>query len=132
MSKLYPASLLVSLSIALASPAFAGGKHDHARDHAPAHGGVVALIDGHLDLELVAQPDRLQLYLRNEGRPLATNRASARITLLTGSTRQLAELKPAGNRLEASGQYTLASGSKAVIQLTLPGKPATTTRLVLP
>lgn len=132
MSHPQPAALLATLCLALAGSALAGGKHDHGKDHAPAHGGVVALLENHLDLELVARPDRLQLYLRNEGRPFAPDRASARITLLTGSTRQLSELKPAGDRLEASGQYALASGSKAVVQLSLPGKPATTARLVLP
>ena len=130
-----PAALLTIICLAIMSGwprRRRSQRHDHGRRPRPRPRRRGRPLENHLDPELVARPDRLQ-------RPATATRPPARprpgpapgSPLLTGSTRQLAELKPAGNR-PASGQHT-ASGSKAVIQSRpLPGKPATTTRLVLP
>jgi hypothetical protein len=51
--------------------------------------------------------------------------ASAKITLLSGAEKQEAELKPAGDRLEAAGSFKVGPGTKAVVVVTAKGKPST-------
>ncbi len=101
-----------------------GGKHDHAHDHAPKHGGVVVEVKD-MDYELVARAGVVQLYLRDHGQKVDISKASAKLTLLTGSEKQEIELKPAGDRLEATGSFKVGPGSKAVAVVTVAGKPAT-------
>ena len=113
-------ALLISLTLALAGPAFAHGKDGHAAKH----GGVVVEVKD-IDYELVAKPALIQLYLRDHGKPADVSKASAKLTLLTGSEKQEVELKPAGDKLEAAGSFKLASGTKAVAVVTVAGKPAT-------
>jgi hypothetical protein len=100
--------------------------HDHAKDHQPRQGGVMVVI-GHTDYELVAQPDRLVLHVHDQGKPVSTAGASGQITVLTGSKKTEATLRPAGpNRLEATGSFPLGKGTKAMAVVTLAGqKPAT-------
>lgn len=117
------AAALVSTVIAAGSARAADKGHDHAHPHQPLHGGVVVEVRD-IDYELVARPTLLQLHLRDHGKPVDVARASARLTLLTGSHRQEVELKPAGNRLEASGSFQVGPGSKAVAVVTVDGKPA--------
>jgi len=66
--------LLAALALALCGPAFAAGNHAH--EHQPLHGGIVTEV-ADIDYELVAQPDTLTLHLRDHGKPLALNGASA-------------------------------------------------------
>ncbi len=120
-----PKHLMASLALTAAFAAqAAGGKHDHAHDHAPKHGGVVVEVKD-MDYELVARPTAIQLYLRDHGKGVDLSKASARLTLLTGSEKQAVELKPAGDRLEATGSFKVGPGSKAVVVVTVAGKPAT-------
>ena len=56
---------------------------------------------------------------------IAGTAASAKITLLTGSEKQEIELKPAGNKLEATGSFKVGPGTKAVAVVTIAGKAAT-------
>lgn len=129
--------LLCALSTALitftaqADPDTAGHVHvhDHAHDHAPAHGGIV-VEHMHQDFELVAQPTVLRLYARLMGQPTDVSQASAKLTLLSGSTKQDVVLKPAGDHLEATGTFPVAPGTKVVAVVTLNGQP-TTARFVL-
>lgn len=129
--------LLCALSAALitftaqAGPDTAGHVHvhDHAHDHAPAHGGIV-VEHMHQDFELVAQPTVLRLYARLLGQPTDVSQASAKLTLLSGSTKQDVVLKPAGDHLEATGTFPVAPGTKVVAVVTLNGQP-TTARFVL-
>ena len=102
----------------------AGEKHDHAHEHKPLHGGVVVEVKD-IDYELVAKPAAIQLYLRDHGKPTDVSKASAKITLLTGSEKQEVELKPAGDKLEATGSFKVGPGTKAVAVVTVNGKPAT-------
>ena len=118
-------ALLASIALALAVPAFAAGeKHDHAHEHKPMHGGVVVEVKD-MDYELVAKATTLQLYLRDHGKPADVSKASAKVTLLTGTEKQEVELKPAGDKLEATGSYKVGPGTKAVAVVTINGKPAT-------
>jgi hypothetical protein len=110
----------VALSFAMAGVAYAGGAHDHS----PKHGGVVVEVKD-MDYELVAKANVIQLYLRDHGKKVDISKASARLTLLTGSEKQEVELKPAGDKLEATGSFKVGPGSKAVAVVTVAGKPST-------
>ena len=118
-------SSLASIALALAGSAFAAGdKHNHAHEHKPLHGGVVVEVKD-MDYELVAKATVIQLYLRDHGKPADVSKASAKVTLLTGTEKQEVELKPAGDKLEASGSFKVGPGTKAVAVVIVGGKPAT-------
>jgi hypothetical protein len=125
-----PFPLLFAFSLGASVSAFAAEGHDHAHEHKPLHGGVVVEAN-HMDYELVARPDKLQLYLRDHGKPVAVTQASAKVTLLAGKEKQEAMLKPAGDSLAATGAFKTPPGAKAVALVQAPGKPAATVRFVL-
>lgn len=107
-----------------AGSAWAAGKHDHGHDHAPKHGGVVVEVRD-MDYELVAKATTLQLYLRDHGKGVDVSKASAKVTLLTGSEKQEVELKPVGDKLEATGSFKVGPGTKAVAVVMVAGKAST-------
>jgi len=111
---------LDSLSLLSAGSAFAAGAHDHK----PLYGGVVVEVKN-VDCERVARSTATELYLRDHYKPTDVSKASAKITLLTGSERQEVMLKPAGDKLEATGSFNVGPGTKAVAVVTVSGKPAT-------
>ena len=124
-------ALLASIALTLAGSAFAAGdKHDHAHEHKPMHGGVVVEVKD-IDYELVAKPTVIQLHLRDHGKPTDISKASAKLTLLTGAEKQEVELKPAGDKLEASGTFKVGPGTKVVALVTIAGKSAGTVRFAL-
>ncbi len=102
----------------------AGDSHKPGDDHAPKHGGVVTATRL-MDYELVARPTVIQLYLRDHGKVADVSKATAKVTLLAGTEKQEVELKPAGDKLEATGSFKVGPGTKAVIVVTVAGKPAT-------
>jgi hypothetical protein len=121
----------ITLAMTLAGSAFAAGdKHDHAHEHNPMHGGVVVEVKD-IDYELVAKPTMIQLHLRDHGKPADVSKASAKLTLLTGAEKQEVELKPAGEKLEASGAFKVGPGTKVVALVTIAGKSAGTVRFAL-
>ena len=114
-------ALFASITLALAGSAFAAGdKHDHK----PLHGGVAVEVKD-MDYELVAKPTMIQLHLRDHGKAADLSKATAKLTLLTGTEKQEVELKPAGDKLEATGSFKVGPGTKAVAVVTIAGKPAT-------
>jgi hypothetical protein len=118
-------SLVAAAALAFTGAAFAAGdKHDHAHEHKPLHGGVVVEVKD-VDYELVAKPALIQLHLRDHGKAVDVSKASAKLTLLAGSEKQEIDLKPAGDKLEASGSFKVGPGTKAVAIVTVAGKPAT-------
>ncbi len=118
-------TLIAAITFAVAGTAHAASeKHGHAHGHKPMHGGVVVEVKD-MACELVAKSTTLQLYLRDHGKPADLSKASAKLTLLTGTEKQEVELKPAGDRLEATGSYKVGPGTKAVAVVTINGKPAT-------
>ena len=118
-------ALLASIALALAVPAFAAGdKHDHAHEHKPLHGGVVVEVKD-MDYELVAKPTTIQLFLRDHGKAADVSKATAKVTLLTGTENQEVELRPAGEKRDATGIFKIGPGTKAVAVVTVAGKPAT-------
>ena len=106
--------------------AFAQGGHTHSKA-TPKHGGVITEVN-EIDYELVAKADSIRLYLSDHGKPVNIANASARVTLLTGSEKSEATLKPAGDKLEAAGTFKVGAGTKAVAIVTLSGKPAQSVR----
>ena len=114
-------AFFASIMLTLAGSTYAAGdKHDHK----PLHGGVV--VEGKaMDYELVAKPTVIQLHLRDHGKAADLTKATAKITLLTGTEKQEVELKPAGDKLEATGSYKVGPGTKAVAVVTVAGKLAT-------
>lgn len=122
---------IASLLLVFAGTASAAGDHHAAGDdHKPLHGGVVAATPA-LDYELVAKPTLIRLYLRDHGKPADVAKASARLTLLAGTEKQQVELTPAGDKLEAAGNFKVGPGTKGVVVLTRAGKPTSTARFTL-
>lgn len=121
MKTFRPLAIAAFLTLGAALGAQASPGHDHS----PKHGGVVA--EGKTyDYELVARPDRLQLYVRGHGTTPDLASASAKLTLLAaGGQKQEVQLRPAGDRLEAQGTFPVGPGAKAVAVVTVGGKAST-------
>lgn len=103
---------------------------DHHHDHTPLHGGVV-VEEKDLNFELVAQPERLQLYLsEHHGEPLNPAKLTAQLTLLSRGNRQEVTLLPVGDHLEAQGNFKVDSQTKVIAVLS--GGKVATARFVLP
>ena len=118
-------TLLSTMAFTLATSAFAAGeKHDHAHEHKPLHGGVVVEVKD-IDYELVAKPTVIQLHLRDHGKPADVSKATAKVTMLSGTEKQEVELKPAGDKLEATGTFKVGAGTKAVAVVSVAGKAPT-------
>lgn len=117
-------SLVATVAFAVAGTTYAADKHDHAHEHKPLHGGVVVEVKD-VDYELVARPTTIQIHVRDHGKVADVSKAKAKVTLLTGTEKQEVELKPAGDKLEATGTFKVGPGTKAVAVVTVNGKPAT-------
>jgi hypothetical protein len=122
-------STTFALMLMASGVVFAADKHDHGHEDKPLHGGLVTEIKD-MDYELVAKPDVLQLYVRDHGKPVDVSKATAKITLLSGSDKQEVELKPSADRLEAKGSFKVTPGTKVVAQVNFASK-AVTARFVL-
>lgn len=118
-------TLIAAITLAVAATAQAAcEKHDHAEEHKPMHGGAVVEVKD-MDYELVAKSTTIHLYLRDHGKPADVSKASAKVTPLTDTEKQEAELNPAGDKLEATGSFKVGLGTKAVAVVPINGKPAT-------
>lgn len=119
-------SILCVLGIALANPVFAHGEHGK-----PQYGGLYGEA-GSFQAELVTGAGEVSLYLSVHGEALASQGATAKLTVLGAGDKRELVLSPAGaNRLTAKLGNPLAKGSKAVASITLPGKPLATIRYQL-
>lgn len=101
----------------------ATGEHAHAAKY----GGVLVETKAG-DLEIVARPDTLQIYVSDHGKPMKLDGAKARVTLLNGTEKSEAMLAPAGDKLEAKGTFKVGKGTKGIAIVTLAGKPPATAR----
>lgn len=118
------AAIAITASLALASlAATASGSHSHD----PKFGGVVVETKAG-DLEIVAKPDTIQIYVSDHGKAMKLDGAKAKVTLLNGTEKSEADLLPAGDKLEAKGVFKVAKGTKGIVVLTLVGKPAVSVR----
>ena len=95
----------------------------------PKRGGVVQSAN-HLDFELVGQADGASIYIEDHGKPVSLAGASGKLTVLSGTDKSEAELKPAGDKLEAKG-IKLASGSKVVASVTTAEKKTMSVRFTV-
>jgi hypothetical protein len=119
--------LAAVLFLCVTAPAHAAGGHDHT----PKHGGVVTEAND-LDFELVARADSLTLHVRDHGKALSMQGASARLTMLVGTERSEVQLAPSGtDRLEAKGAFKVGPGTKVVAAVTMPGRKTANVRFVL-
>lgn len=117
-------STTFALMLMASGVVFAADKHAHGHEDKPLHGGLITEIKD-VDYELVAKPDVLQLYVRDHGKPVDVSKATAKITLLSGSDKQEVELKPSADRLEAKGSFKVTPGTKVVAQVNRASKAAT-------
>ena len=117
------AALLASFMAIAAAPAFAAGSHDHS----PKFGGVVVETKVG-DIEIVAKPDSIKIYISDHGKAVKFEGAKAKVTLLNGAEKSEVELTPASDKLEAKGAFKVAKGTKGIALVTLAGKPTTTAR----
>ena len=119
--KLKPIAVALTLGFVLAqSLAIAGGTHDVA----PKHGGIV-VSSNHVDYEIVAKPELLQIYMGDHGKPIKIESGNAKITLLNGSEKTQTELLPVAGKFEAQGSFKVAKGTKGIALVTFGGKTST-------
>ena len=120
-------TLIAAAALLVGGHALAAGNAD---DHKPLFGGLV--VEGkQADFELVAKPEVIQLYLRDHGKAISPAKASAKVTLLSGSDKQEVTLVAAGDKLEAKGSFKVAAGTKVVAVVTNDGKSLGTVRFTL-
>ncbi len=115
-------------ALALGTTAFAAGSHgDEAK---PRHGGVVTVVKD-VSYELVASKQSMSLHVSDHGKVPDLNGATAKLTLLSGTSKQEVDLHPNGSALAATGTFAADAGTKAVAQVTLKGKPVQSVRFTL-
>jgi hypothetical protein len=87
------------------------------------HGGLL-LSDQGVEVELDAQPDQLDLWLREGDKDVDLTGATGHITLLNGVDIKDAYLDPSADkqRLTLSGEYKLMHGTRIVVRVTLADK----------
>jgi hypothetical protein len=91
--------------------------------HGARHGGLV-LSDQGVDVELDAQPEQLDLWLREADKDVDLTGATGHITLLNGVDITDAYLDPSQDkqRLTIRGEYKLVHGTRIVVRVTLADK----------
>jgi hypothetical protein len=101
-----------------------------AHGEKPKHGGTVQVASD-LAFELVPKGDIATIYVEDHGKPFSTAGMAGKLTVLNGTEKSEAELRPVGdNRLEAQG-VKLVKGSKAVASLTTPKKKTVNVRFAV-
>jgi len=119
--------ITLATCLALAAPAvMADGKDDHK----PKFGGILVQTKA-ADLEIVAKPELIQIYLKDHDKLMKLDGVKAKVTLLNGTEKSEVELLPAGDKLEAKGAFKVSQGTKGIAAVTLAGKPLTTARFVV-
>ena len=120
--------LILAVSLSISGAAFAADNHGH--DAKPMHGGAVAEAK-EVEYELVAGADKLQLYMRDHGKPVAVAGMTAKVTLLAGTEKQEAQLLAGDGKLEALGSFKVPAGTKAVVAVSKAGKSVASVRFTL-
>ena len=96
-------------------------------DHAAKHGGIFVETKA-LHFEVVAKPDRIQVYLADHGKSVKLDGAKGKVTLLNGAEKTVVDLAVAGDKLEAKGVFKVQKGTKGIASVTLAGKPGAVAR----
>lgn len=120
--------LIFALAVAISGTAFAADNHGH--DAKPMYGGAVAEAKD-VEYEFVATADKLQLYMRDHGKPIAVAGMTAKVTLLAGSDKQDIQLQAGDGKLEALGSFKVPAGTKAVVAVSKAGKSVASVRFTL-
>ena len=120
--------LILAVAVSACGTAFAADNHGH--DIKPMHGGAVAEAK-EVEYELVASADKLQLYMRDHGKPVAVAGMTAKVTLLAGSEKQDVQLQAGDGKLEAEGSFKDPAGTKAVVAVSKAGKSDASVRFTL-
>ena len=115
--------LLASLISMSAAQVMAGGNHEHTAKF----GGVVVETKAG-DMEIVAEPDNIRIYITDHGKSVKLDGAKAMVTLLNGTEKSQADLNVSGDTLEAKGTFKVAKGTKGIALVTLAGKSSVTAR----
>ena len=116
--------IAVCAAATLSSAAYA------ADDHAAKHGGVVVETKAG-DLELVAKPNLIELYVSDHGKPMKLTSGAGKVTVYNGKEATEAPLALMGEKLEAKGSFKIAPGTKVVADVAINGKPAVAARFTL-
>lgn len=116
-------ALLATSIVFYGASAMAAGEHSHK----PRFGGVVVETKAG-DIEIVAKPDSIQIYITDHGKAMKLDGAKAKVTLLNGTEKSEATLVSTGDKLEAKGAFKVAKGTKGIALVTLAGKPPFTAR----
>lgn len=91
----------------------------------PQHGGIVAAASD-VSFELTTAGDSATLYLIDHDDPMDTSKMSGRLTVLLGSEKSEADLKPAGGNKLTAAPLKLGPGAKLVAVVNgVTGKPVT-------
>ena len=123
-------AIAAAIAAAVASLAFSTVAQAAGDGHEAKHGGI-HIENKVMDMEVVAKPDVLQVYVSDHGKPLKLEGAKAKITLLSGAEKSDVELLPAGDKFEAKGAFKVAPGTKGIVLVTLAGKLGTTARFTV-
>ena len=115
------------LTLGLAALSFSAAQADGVAK--AKHGGVVQKAND-ITYELVAHADGAAVHIDDHGKPVSVAGASGKLTVLSGKDKSEAELKPAGDRLEAKG-IKLVPGSKVVASVTTAGKKTVSVRFTV-
>lgn len=119
----FPSVVLFAALAFSAAPSLAGSGHNLQ----PKYGGVVVDTKAG-DMEVVAKPDSIQIYLNDHGKAVKLDGAKAKVTLLNGSEKSGVDLVQAGDKLEAKGAFKVVKGTKGIAVVTLAGKAPVTAR----
>ena len=115
------------LSIALAAVLLAAGSAIAHTDAKAQYGGVVASA-ADLSWELTSDSAGASIYVVDHGKPADVSKMAGKLTVLNGTQKSEAELKPAGaNKLVASG-VKLEKGAKAVAAVQVAAGKTVTVR----
>ncbi|WP_430433754.1 hypothetical protein [Methyloversatilis sp.] len=116
---------LITLAVAAASTAALA--HGEAT---PRHGGVTRSVND-LSFELVALDSGAAIYIEDHGKPVSTSGFAGKLTVLAGSNRSDAALKPGSDNTLVADGIKLQPGAIAVAVLTDRNSRTTTVRFTL-
>lgn len=118
-------TVLIALTVATGSAAVLA--HGEAT---PRHGGVTRTVND-LSFELVARDTGAVIYIEDHGKPVSTSGFGGKLTVLEGSNRSEAALKPGSDNTLVAEGVKLQQGAKAVAVVTAGSGRTTTVRFTL-
>lgn len=125
---------------ALSAPAALAHSDEYLDTQKAPNGGQLRMA-GIYHYELVVAKDSKEVKVNpiavfvtdHAGQKIPTAGASGTVTLLAGKLKATAALVPDGdNRMKGSAKYASTPGMKAIVAITLPGKPVEQARFALP